>query len=144
MRLWNYYKGQGIMSLECYEVNKHAICPFLCIAFINFFLMLLAFVMATTVFATPSGIVIKAPTSLTAANLWGQQLEIVITSENVIYVDGKVMTLSELRRFLAHGDFSLRPFMIKADRRASMGRLADILDLCRNIPGALVNVSTIL
>ena len=71
-------------------------------------------------------------------------MEIVITSENVIYIDGKVVTLNELRRFLARGDFRFHAIMIKADRRSSMGRVADILDLCRGISGATVNVSTIL
>ena len=69
---------------------------------------------------------------------------ITVTSENVIYIDGHVVTLNELRRFLAQGAFRRDALMIKADNRASMGRVADILDLCRGISGASVNVSTIL
>ena len=69
---------------------------------------------------------------------------ITITSENVIYVDARVVTLIELRRFLASKDLRHESIMIKVDRRSSMGRVSDILDLCRGISGANVNVSTIL
>ena len=71
-------------------------------------------------------------------------MEIIVTSENVIYIDGHVVTLNELRRFLAQGGFRRDALMVKADKRASMGRVADILELCRGISGASVNVSTIL
>jgi len=77
-------------------------------------------------------------------NLSGQGVTITITSENVIYIDGRVVTLNELRHFLAQGNFTRDVLRIKADSRASMGRVADILDLCRGISGASVNVSTIL
>ena len=100
--------------------------------------------MSTTIFATPSGVAVNCPTRREVLNPSGRQVEITITSENVIYVDGKVVTLNELRRFLARGDFRSGVITIKADRRSSMGRVADILDLCRGISGATVNVSTIL
>ena len=84
------------------------------------------------------------PSLQEGTNSWGQGVVITVTSENVIYIDTRVVTLNELRRFLAQGNFYKEPLMIKADRRASMGRVADILDLCRGISGASVNVSTIL
>jgi biopolymer transport protein ExbD len=132
------------MSLERFEVNRNIIHPLVGISFINFVLVILMLVMSTTILATPSGVVLKFPAFRETANFSGQQVEIVITSENVIYIDGKVVTLNELRRFLARGDFRSHAIMIKADRRSSMGRVADILDLCRGISGATVNVSTIL
>jgi biopolymer transport protein ExbD len=79
-----------------------------------------------------------------AANSPGRTIGITVTSENVIYIDNRVVTLNELRRFLAQGDFHRDILMVKADPRASMGRVADILDLCRGLSGASVNVSTIL
>lgn len=132
------------MSLERFEVKKNIIHPLLALAFINFILMVVVLMMFTTIFATPSGIAVKFPSFRENASPWGQQVEITVTSENVIYIDGKVVTLNELRRFLARGDFRFRAIMVKADRRSSMGRVADILDLCRGISGATVNVSTIL
>jgi len=132
------------MSLERFEVKRNILHPLLAISFINFVLTVVMLVMSTTIFATPSGVAVNCPTLREVLNPSGQQVEIAITSENVIYVDGKVVTLNELRRFLARGDFRSGAIMIKADRRSSMGRVADILDLCRGISGATVNVSTIL
>ena len=96
------------MSLERFEVKRNIIHPLLAISFINFVLMIVMLVMSTTIFATPSGVAVKFPSFREDANPSGQQVEITITSENVIYIDGKVVTLNELRRFLARGDFRFR------------------------------------
>ncbi|MBF0503754.1 MAG: biopolymer transporter ExbD [Candidatus Omnitrophica bacterium] len=132
------------MSLERFELKKNIIHPLLAISFINFILMIVVLVMSTTVFAVPSGVAINFPTFREDTSPSGQQVEIVITSENVLYIDGKVVTLNELRRFLARRDLRSHAIMVKADRHSSMGRLADILDLCKGISNATVHVSTIL
>jgi len=132
------------MSLERFEVKDNIIHPILAVGFINFVLMVVILIMSTTIFARPSGVQMGFPSFKEGVYSSGQGVAITITSENVIYIDGRVVTLNELRRFLVQGDFRRDSLMIKADRRASMGRVADILDLCRGIVGASVNVSTIL
>lgn len=132
------------MSLEHLQLKRNIFHPILAIGFINFSLMVAVFIMSTTIFARPSGVQMEFPSTSEDNNPTAQVVEIAITSENVIYIDGKVVTLNELRRFLAQGNFYKETLMVKADRRASMGRVADILDLCRGVLGASVNVSTIL
>ena len=131
------------MSLERFEVKGNIIHPILAVGFINFVLMVVVLMMSTTIFARPSGVQMEFPSFKEGANASGRGVVIMVTSENVIYVDGRVVTLNELRRFLAHGNFYRETLMVKVDARASMGRVADILDLCRGISGANVNVSTI-
>ena len=123
---------------------KNVFHPILAIGFINFVLMIVIIIMSTTIFARPSGVQMEFPSFKEGVYSGGQVVVIMVTSENVIYIDGRVVTLNELRRFLVQGNFYKEPLMIKVDRRASMGRVADILDLCRGISGASVNVSTIL
>ena len=125
------------------NVKSNIFHPILVIGFINF-LFLVVLIMSTTIFARPSGVQMEFPSIKEGINTSGREVVITVTSENVIYIDGHVVTLNELRRFLAHGKFYKETLMIKVDRRASMGRVADILDLCRGIVGASVNVSTIL
>ena len=134
------------MSLERFEMKSNIFHPLLAVGFINFILMVVILIMSTTIFARPSGVQMEFPSFKEGANAAGvgQGVVITVTGENVIYINGRVVTLNELRRFLAQGNFYKEPLMIKADRRASMGRVADILDLCRGISGASVNVSTIL
>ena len=134
------------MSLERFEMKRNIFHPLLAVGFINFVLMVMILIMSTTIFARPSGVQMEFPSFKEGANAAGvgQGVVITVTGENVIYINGHVVTLNELRRFLAQGNFRRDALMIKVDRRASMGRVADILDLCRGISGASVNVSTIL
>lgn len=132
------------MSLERFEMKSNIFHPLLAVGFINFILMVVILIMSTTIFARPSGVQMEFPSFKEGANAAGQAVVITVTGENVIYIDGRVVTLNELRRFLAKGNFRRDALMIKTDKRASMGRVADILDLCRGISGASVNVSTIL
>ena len=132
------------MSLERFEIKRSIFQPILAVSFINFVLMVVILIISTTIFARPSGVQLQFPVFQEGGNATGMGVVIMVTSENVIYIDGRVVTLNELRRFLAQGNFRRDTLMIKADPRASMGRVADILDLCRGISGASVNVSTIL
>ena len=132
------------MSLEHLKIKGNIIHPILAVGFINFVLTVVILIMSTTIFARPSGVQMEFPSFNEGANAQGKAVVITITSENVIYIDGRVVTLNELRHFLAQGNFRGESIMVKVDRRASMGRVADILDLCRGILGASVNVSTIL
>ena len=132
------------MSLERYEIKGNVIQPLLAIGFINFILTIVILILSTTIFARPSGVQLEFPSFKEGVSASGRSVEIMVTSENVLYIDGRVVTLNELRRFLAQGNFRRDTLMVKVDRRASMGRVADILDLCRGIAGAGVNVSTIL
>jgi biopolymer transport protein ExbD len=132
------------MSLERFEMKENILHPILAVGLINFVLTVVILIMSATVFARPSGVQMEFPSFKEGGNAAEGGVVIMITSENVIYIDNRVVTLNELRRFLAQGNFRRDALMIKVDRRASMGRVADILDLCRGISGASVNVSTIL
>ena len=132
------------MSLERLQIKGNIFHPILVVGYLNLVLTLIVLIMSATVFGRPSGVQMEFPSVRNEAGNSGQGVTIAITGENVIYVNGRVVTLIELRRFLAQGDFSRDTLIIKADPKASMGRLSDILDLCRGISGASVNVSTIL
>ncbi len=116
--------------------------PLLGIAFLDFALLMICIVMSMTVFANPSGVDLKVPLKAKGA-IEGEVLAVIkITGENVIYFNNKVVTINDLRRLLSSTNFYNRELMIKADRRSAMGRVGDILDLCRGIAGARINVST--
>ena len=129
------------MSLQHLKLEKNIFHPMLAVAFINFVLTVVMLVISTTIFATPSGVELKLPSPAEALEA-ERQIIIRVTSENVIYLDTKVVTLNDLRRYLFANNLRGSFIVIKSDRHSSMGRIADILDLCRAIPGATVNVST--
>lgn len=130
------------MSLQELKITKNIMHPLLGIAFLDFALLMICIVMSMTVFANPSGVDLKVPLKAKGA-IEGEVLAVIkITGENVIYFNNKVVTINDLRRLLSSTNFYNRELMIKADRRSAMGRVGDILDLCRGIAGARINVST--
>ena len=132
------------MSLERFKVSGNIFHPVLAVGFINFVLTMVILMMSTTIFARPSGVEMELASQPEGTGVSGRAVVITVTAENVIYIDGRVVTLNELRHFLAQKNFRMGVLMVKVDARASMGRVADILDLCRGITGVSVNVSTIL
>ena len=131
------------MALQDLKMTKNIIHPLLGVAFLDFVLLVVLVVMSVTVFASPSGIDLKFPLRGGQETSAGETAATInITGENVIYFNGKVVTINDLRRFLSSANLYGRELMVKADRRSAMGRVGDILDLCRGIPGVRVNVST--
>ncbi|MCH7773641.1 MAG: biopolymer transporter ExbD [Bacteroidetes bacterium] len=50
--------------------------------------------------------------------------------------------MKELKRRLSQPNIKDHPLLIKADRRASVGRIVDIWDLCRNLGIERINIAT--
>ncbi len=104
--------------------------------------LLLIFFMLTSSFTIPSGINVKLPKALTSDILKDENFIITITSEDVIYWNNRVLTIKELENELGKLTNKLRPILIKADRRASVGRIVDVWNLCRNLGIERINIAT--
>ena len=92
-------------------------------------------------FTRPAPISVKLPRAVTS-DIIQDKVTIVITGENIIYYDGKVTTLRELRSVLLRPENRDRPVFIKADKRASVGRIVDVWDLSRGLGIRRVDVAT--
>jgi len=103
---------------------------------------LLIFFMLTSSFALPSSIEVKLPKAITSDVVKEENVAITITSENVIYLNNKIITTKELRKELSKPSNKKRPLLIKADRRSSVGRVVDIWDLCRELGIERINIAT--
>jgi len=109
---------------------------------IDVIFQLLIFFMLSSSFTFQSGISVKLPKAITSDVIKEENLIITITSENVIYLNGVVSTLKELSQEISSIKIEKRPILIKADRRASVGRIVDIWDLCRNLGVERINIAT--
>ncbi len=103
---------------------------------------LLIFFMLSSSFVFQSGIKVKLPKAITSDIIKEENLIIVITRENVMYLNDKITTMRELENKLKKIRKHQRPILIKADRRASLGRIVDIWDLCRKLGIERVNIAT--
>ncbi len=109
---------------------------------IDVILMLLIFFILSSSLSNQSGIKVKLPKAITSDAIKEENLTVTITSENVIYLNNKVVTIKELSRELKKPANKSRSILIKSDRRASMGRIVDVWDLCRDIGIERINIAT--
>lgn len=104
--------------------------------------LLLIFFMLSSSFTLQSGINVKLPKTVTSDVIKSENVVVTITRENVIYLNDAVITLKELNQALSQFSGKDRPLLIKADRRASVGRVVDVWDLCRNLGIERINIAT--
>ena len=120
-----------------YGLEQIDIAPLIDVVF-----LLLIFFMLTSSFVFQSGIKVKLPKAITSEFIKEESLTITITGEDVIYINRELTTTKELQKELAKPQYKDRPILIKADRRASVGRIVDIWDLCREFGIERVNIAT--
>jgi len=112
------------------------------VPFINVILLVVVFFLLIFVFAVSSPLNVKLPKAVTSDMVNDTRIAIVVTSENIMYVNGKVTTLQELRLILSQAGPGSGSVLIKSDRRASVGRVVDIWDLGRSLGIERINVAT--
>jgi biopolymer transport protein ExbD len=103
---------------------------------------LLIFFMLSSSFTFQSGITVKLPKAVTSDMVKEENFIVTITSENITYLNGTVITMKELEKQLGRPGSKDHPLLIKADRRASVGRIVDVWDLCRNLGIERINIAT--
>jgi len=109
---------------------------------IDVIFQLLIFFMLSSSFTFQSGINVKLPKAVTSDVVKDESFIITITSEDVLYLNSSLVTIKELNAALERLSDKKRPVMIKADRRASMGRIVDVWDLCRKYGVERINIAT--
>jgi len=105
-------------------------------------LLLIFFLLLTTMFTVPQRIGIAIPKAVTSDALSATTLIISITNEDVIHFNNQVVTLKELRKLLQRSTAENPSILIKSDRRASLGRVTDVWDICRELGIEKINLAT--
>ena len=129
-----HFKGR--MELE-HGLKQIDIAPLIDIVF-----QLLIFFMLTSSFVMQPGIKVNLPKAVTSETVKFENIEILVTAENVTYLNGKVVTTQELKSLLKQAAKREQPILIKADRRAYLGRVVEIWDLARDLGVTQVNIAT--
>jgi biopolymer transport protein ExbD len=109
---------------------------------IDIIFQLLIFFMLTSSFIMQPGIKVNLPKAVTSDIIEEKDLIIVISSEDVIYLDQNVFTVDELKSHISKHNLYSKPILIKADKRASLGRVVEVWDLCRDMGISQVNIAT--
>ena len=88
------------------------------------------------------GIAVALPKAGSGRELGGEGLSITLTKEHVIYVNGQLVTLQELRRTL-RGLGRGRPILIRSDRNAYVSKLVELWDACRDAGLTEIRIATV-
>ncbi len=102
--------------------------------------LLLIFFLLTSSFIVTSGINVKLPKALTSELIDSQSLILVISSEDIIYLDEKPKTLKEIEELVKKNGHN--SIFIKSDRDASLGVVIKIWDLCKKFGIAQIGIAT--
>ncbi len=109
---------------------------------IDMVFLLLIFFLLTSNFIMQPGIKINLPKAATSEVVERHNIELVISGENVIYFGGKVITNKELTNLVKQASKREQPILIKSDRRASLGRVVEVWDMCRDFGVTQINIAT--
>jgi biopolymer transport protein ExbD len=113
--------------------------PILAVASFNLFLLIFLFLIFCSSMSKPAGFEIRMPRTVATEGLANNQT-ITITAENVLYFNGKVVTLNELKKSIAKMDFKNQNIFIRTHPRSSMGRVMEVWDLCRALGSSYVHI----
>ena len=119
------------------EKGQLDIAPLIDIVF-----QLLIFFMLTSSFIFQPGIKVNLPKAVTSEVIHEKNIIILITGNNYIYLNDRVITMSELASRLRIAAKENKPLLIKADRRASLGKVVEVWDLCRDEGISQINIAT--
>lgn len=116
--------------------------PILTIASFNFILLMVMLLVYYSFFATPAGYEIRMPTIAVRGVISEAAATIRISAENVLFLNDKVVTLNDLKRYLLRAGVVNGTIYVQADTRASLARVADIWEICKGLGIVQVKVST--
>ncbi len=120
---------------------EHGLRPFDIAPLIDIVFQLLIFFMLTSSFIMQPGIKVNLPKAVTSDVLEEKNIIIVVSSEDVVYLNEKVFTIDELKSYISRKNLYSKPILIKADKRASLGRVVEVWDLCREMGIEQVNIA---
>lgn len=104
--------------------------------------LLLIFFMLTSNFILQPGIQVRLPKAVTSEIVRSENLVISITAQDLIYMDRKPIEIGPLIDEIKKAQRDKSDVLIKADIGASLGRIVEIWDLCREIGISQVNIAT--
>jgi len=109
---------------------------------IDMVFQLLIFFMLTSNFVIQPGIRVNLPRAVTSELIKEETLEILISAENIVYLNGRVTTIQDLKATIKKIAKKNPTLLIKSDKRASLGRVVEIWDICRDLGVSQVNIAT--
>jgi biopolymer transport protein ExbD len=112
------------------------------VPFISVLFLLLLFIVLSGGLVSPPGMQVDLPKVFTGYGVSPVQIKIVVSSANILYLDGRAVNDQQLRLLLRRYAAGQSAVLIAADRNASVGRIAQVWDICRLAGVRSINIAT--
>ncbi len=109
---------------------------------INVVFLLLIFFVFTSVFVVQPAIKIDLPRAVTSEVLYKRGLVVIINSKDELYLNERRISKEELLKLIRISSEEERSVLIKADKKASLGRVVEIWDMARDEGISAINIAT--
>ncbi len=104
--------------------------------------LLLIFFMLTSNFILQPGIKVRLPRAVTSEIIESENLILSVTGQDLLYLNFKPIQIGVVAEKLKEAAQNDASVLIKADIGASLGRIVEIWDLCRQLGIDKVNIAT--
>ena len=104
--------------------------------------LLFIFFILTSNFVVQPGIRVNLPRAITSEIVTSENLIVTLTGKDLIFFNDKLTSISELVTKLKEAGADNKSLLLKADASASLGRIVEIWDLCREFGISQVNIAT--
>ena len=104
--------------------------------------LLLIFFMLTSNFVFQPGIQVKLPKAITSEVITSENLTVTVTGQDLLFLNDQPITINDLTTKLKEANQAHQSLLLKADTGASLGRVVEIWDLCREIGIPQINIAT--
>jgi biopolymer transport protein TolR len=88
------------------------------------------------------GINVTLPKAKTSKDLGGSGFNLTLSKEHIVYLNGEMVTMKELRKKLSTLSNS-QPILIRSDRSAYVSKLIELWDMCRDAGFTSIHIATI-
>ena len=103
---------------------------------------LLIFFMLTSNFVIQPGIKVSLPKAITSEVMNSEYLILTVTAQDLLFLNDEPITINDLTEKLKEAVRENKSLLLKADTGASLGRVVEIWDLCRDIGVPQINIAT--
>ncbi len=103
---------------------------------------LLLFFMLTSNFVLQPGIKVSLPKAITSEVLGGENMVVNVTAQDLVFLNDQPISIADLTARLREAARDGKTLLLRADNGASLGRVVEIWDLCRELGIPQINIAT--
>ena len=109
---------------------------------IDMVFLLLIFFMLTSNFVLQPGIRVSLPKAITSEVISSENLVITLTGQDLLFLNDQPITVGDLMPKVRQATEEDKTVLLKADTGASLGRVVELWDLCRESGVPQINIAT--